>query len=306
MDLVWYVSYGSNMHADRFACYLAGGTPDGGTWSYPGCRDTTEPRRTLGCSARGGVYFATVSPVWRGGRAFYDPDLPGSTFVRANLITAEQFGDVFDQEMYRAPGTTHLDLREVLRHGRTKLGPGRYETLLHLGDRDGHPMLTFTAPWTFGEEPLVAPSGPYLRMLGHGLLSAHDWTLRDTADYLSRLHGVAGVWSPDEIIPMLYPYVVLGRAATPDATSTVTGAGDPDDLRRWLHDLAEKRGIRRLRVDGDDATHRRFLESGLADELHLHDGQVLRRHHVQRWEVREHPECGGPGRAGTKVPNSTG
>jgi hypothetical protein len=229
MSLVWYVSYGSNMHVDRFTCYVAGGTPDGGNRSYPGCRDRTPPLAIRGCSVPGGVYFATESPVWGGGRAFFDPELPGVAHARAYLITEKQFADVREQEMYREPGTD-LDLREVLANGRARLGDGRYETLIHLGDHDDHPMLTFTAPWSFGQEPLVAPTPPYLRMLGHGLLSAHGWSLREAAGYLAGLPGAAGVWSVDEIVPMLYPHVVLTCAMTADGR--VDTVADPvNDLR---------------------------------------------------------------------------
>ncbi|MGW8332136.1 hypothetical protein ACWGLE_30040, partial [Streptomyces sp. NPDC055897] len=37
--LVWYASYGSNMHLDRLAHYIEGGRPAGAARSYPGCRD---------------------------------------------------------------------------------------------------------------------------------------------------------------------------------------------------------------------------------------------------------------------------
>jgi hypothetical protein len=207
MSLVWYVSYGSNMHADRFTCYLAGGTPDGGNRCYSGCRDVTPPLDTRGCAVPGGVYFATESLVWGGGRAFFDPGLRGVTYARAYLITAEQFADVRAQEMYGETGTD-LDLREVLEQGRAQLGKGRYETLLRLGELDGHPMLTFTAPWSFADLPLdgVAinpPSAPYLRTFGHGLRAAHGWNPRRAADYLAGLPGADGVWPADEIIPLL-------------------------------------------------------------------------------------------------------
>jgi hypothetical protein len=200
MNRVWYVSYGSNMHADRFACYLVGGTPEGATREYPGCRDKTEPQATRGCTAPGGVYFATLSPVWGGGRAFYDSELPGEVHARAYLITAEQFADVCAQEMYRAPGAD-LDLTQVLATGRARLGDGRYETLVLLGEFGGAPMLTFTAPWAFGDEPLVTPSGPYLRMLGRGLLAAHRWSVPEVARYLASLPGVGR--TEDEIGPLL-------------------------------------------------------------------------------------------------------
>ena len=47
MAHVWYVSYGSNMSAARFACYVEGGRPPGGTRTNPGCRDRTPPVRDV-------------------------------------------------------------------------------------------------------------------------------------------------------------------------------------------------------------------------------------------------------------------
>ncbi|MEU0882226.1 hypothetical protein ABZ345_26720 [Lentzea sp. NPDC005914] len=292
MDLVWYVSYGSNMHADRFACYVEGGIPAGGRKSCPGCRDRTPPRQAKGFEIEGGVYFATESPVWRGGRAFFDRELPTRAHVRAYLITRQQFSDVCAQEMYRIPGTDpDLDLTEVLATGRSQLGDGRYETLVRLGYHDRYPMLTFTAPWSCGDEPLVPPSGPYLRMLGHGLIDTHGWNLRQTANYLSALRGVAGVWSSDEIIPMLYPYVVVTCTSAPDGRIVTTESEhDPADL----HDLAESHGVRRLEVTGDWANCTRFLAGNLADEFHLRiTPEVVLRHEIQRWEVRTRADLVG-------------
>jgi hypothetical protein len=200
--LVWYVSYGSNMQADRFACYLAGGTPAGIGRLHPGCRDTRLPVMSRGCELPGGIYFATTSPIWGGGRAFYDPGLPTVTAARAYLITAAQFADIVEQEMYRSPGAD-LDLSDVLSTGRAQLGPGRYETLLHLGDHDGHPMLTFTAPWTCDTVDHVAPSAAYLRTLAAGLREAHAWPTARIAHYLATPPGSAGVWTQPVIAALL-------------------------------------------------------------------------------------------------------
>jgi len=197
--MVWYVSYGSNMQADRFACYLTGAAPVGASRRHPGCRDARPPRAARGCELPGGVYFATQSPVWGGGRAFYDGGLPGTAAARAYLITASQFADVAAQEMYREPGAD-LDLRGVLATGRVRFGPGRYETLLHLGDHDGHPMLTFTAPWTAAETAPVPPSAAYLRTLAAGLREAHGWSVGRVADYLAGLLGSAGTWTTAGIL----------------------------------------------------------------------------------------------------------
>ncbi|MCX2734274.1 histone deacetylase [Saccharopolyspora sp. NFXS83] len=198
LDLVWYASYGSNMHADRLRCYLEGGTPPGGRRACPGCRDPRPPRRTAGHRVAGGVYFATESLAWGGGRAFLDPELEGSAALRAYLVTPGQFADVVAQEMYREPGTD-LDLREVRRTGRDVLGPGRYETLLHVGDLDGHPVLTFTASWSSADVPLVAPSAAYLRMLLGGLRAGQGWDLGTAARYLAALPGARGRWGAAEI-----------------------------------------------------------------------------------------------------------
>ena len=201
-DLVWYVSYGSNMNRARFGCYLTGGTPVGGSRSFPGCRDRGDPRATRGFALPGGIYFATESLVWGGGRAYYDPALPGTAPARAYLITAGQFADVVTQEMYREPGA-ELDLLPVLATGRAQLGPGRYETLLHAGDLDGHPVLTFTAPWSATDVDHLAPSLPYLRMLATGLRDAHGWTLEQAAGYLAARPGAALTWTPATLLTAL-------------------------------------------------------------------------------------------------------
>ncbi|WP_236594254.1 histone deacetylase [Saccharothrix sp. 6-C] len=199
--VVWYVGYGSNMHAERFACYLAGGTPAGATRGYPGCRDTRPPLATRALEVPGGIYFATESPVWLGGRAFYDPALPGVAAARGYLVTAAQFADVAAQEMYREPGPD-LDLTVVTADGRHVLGPGRYETLLHLGEHDGHPALTFTAPWGAADVEHTKPSADYLTVLATGLAETHGWRTGRIADYLA---GRTPFWSAADVAALVDP-----------------------------------------------------------------------------------------------------
>lgn len=149
MSHVWYVGYGSNLSAARFACYIEGGTPPGGSRRNPGARDRTPPVRTVPVDLPGTVYFAGHSPQWGGGVAFYDHSRPGRTAARGYLVTAGQLADVAAQEMYRAPLDGH-PLEELvgapLADGRHQLGRGRYETLLELGRLDGAPLLAFTSP----------------------------------------------------------------------------------------------------------------------------------------------------------------
>ncbi|HEX3814833.1 MAG TPA: histone deacetylase [Mycobacteriales bacterium] len=185
VDLVWYVSYGSNLCAARFACYLGGGRPLGAARDYPGCADPTPPRRAVPVWLPGGIYFALRSRVWGGGMAFYDPALPGRVAARGYLITAAQFADVVDQEMHRAPGPG-LDLAPVLRHGRDTIGPGRYETLLRVGECDGRPLLTFTAPWTAADVEHTRPTVAYLDTLATGLRETYHWEPAQVDAYLAQ------------------------------------------------------------------------------------------------------------------------
>lgn len=196
--LVWYVSYGSNMCASRLGCYLTGGIPPGAKHGYSGCRDRRAPLHSTGYWLAGGVYFATESAVWGGGRAFYDPELPGAAAARAYLITSGQFADIASQEMHQATGVD-LDLTAVLAAGRVELGPGRYETLLYLGDLGRYPLLTFTAPWHARDVSPTAPSAPYLRMLAAGLREAYGWAGWRIGGYLAGLPGARGHWTAWQI-----------------------------------------------------------------------------------------------------------
>ncbi|MFI2298413.1 histone deacetylase [Actinacidiphila glaucinigra] len=199
--VVWYAAYGSNTHLVRLGSYLAGGVPPGGAREYPGCRDARPPLRSVPLELPGRMYFATRSPVWSGGRAFYDGDAPGGGVrARAHLLTVGQFSDIVAQEMYRSPGAD-LDLGEVLRHGRARLGDGRYETLLYPGDVDGHPVLVFTAPWGSGGAEHVRPSGIYLRHIAEGLAETGAWDLPGIAAYLAECAD--GAWDPREIAALL-------------------------------------------------------------------------------------------------------
>lgn len=200
--LVWYAAYGSNMHADRLKFYLAGGRPPGGRRTYPGCRDSRPPRRTVPVMIPGGIYFALESRAWTGGMALYDPDLPGEAAARAYLITTSQFSDIAAQEMYREPGVD-LILGELLEQGRLQLGEGRYETLVCAGSKDGFPLITFTAPWRSTEAALNPPAPAYLAMLARGLHESHRWPASAISAYLSTRPGVAGSWPPAQLDPLV-------------------------------------------------------------------------------------------------------
>ncbi|MFC0672427.1 histone deacetylase [Brachybacterium hainanense] len=188
-SLVWYVSYGSNMNAQRLDCYLRGGRPEGALITYTGARDGTPPRASAGVMLPGRLRFASRSAVWGGSMAFYDHHSPGPTAARAYLLTAQQFVDVAAQEMHREPSTDDL-LEEVVRSGvpggSFTAGPGHYETLLNVGEREGRPMLTFTAPAGARELEPGLPVPAYLSMLTEGLAQGHGWDPAACTDYFAR------------------------------------------------------------------------------------------------------------------------
>ncbi|MGW8767825.1 histone deacetylase [Streptomyces sp. NPDC055815] len=202
---VWYAAYGANTHAERLRYYLDGGCPPGGGREFPGCRDRRPPERSVPLVLPGRVYFATDSPVWGGGRAFYDPVADGDAWGVAHLLTVGQFSDIAAQEMYREPGGD-LDLAEALVTGRRVLGTGRYETLVCPGVLDGVPVVTFTAPWRMpGEGGLRAPSAPYLRHLAAGLGRAGAWRHAEVAAYLAGCPGAAGHWTAEAVAGLSVP-----------------------------------------------------------------------------------------------------
>ncbi|WP_461011046.1 histone deacetylase [Streptomyces capparidis] len=190
------------MSLARLAAYLGGGCPPGGARHYPGCRDPRPPAGSVPVHLPGRLYFALESRTWTGGMAFHDPDAGGRTAARAHLLTLAQFSDIAAQEMGREPGRD-LDLAALLRHGRMRIGDGRYETLVCTGLLDGLPVVTFTAPWAMADVPKNAPAPAYLRHLAAGLAQAHGWDGRTVAAYLADCPGVADRWTADDVAALL-------------------------------------------------------------------------------------------------------
>lgn len=220
--LVWYVSYGSNMHLARLACYLSGGRPHGGARTHPGSRDPRPPVRSVAVELPGTVYFAHESAVWTGGMAFYDADAPGHALARAHLVTIAQFSDIAAQEMHRPPGHD-LDLGAVpAAGGRVRLGPGRYETLICPGTLEGVPAFTFTPPWGVGDTAWTKPTGHYLRHIAAGLAEAGAWDRATIAAYLAERPGAAGAWTAAQIEAFVAdPCPATEAAALPPAAARV-------------------------------------------------------------------------------------
>jgi hypothetical protein len=194
---LWYVAYGTNLSIARLRCYLRGGRLPGVARRYQGCRDRSDPPVAFGTLVPGGIYFTGQSSVWGGGMAVYDPEHPGWVAARAYLLTASQFGDVLAQEMRQEPGV-EVDLTPVHRLGRHSYGPGRYQTLVRVGSRNGLPMLTFTSGH-HAHHDLSAPTAAYLRTMAIGLRESHGWSHARIGAHLASIPGAHGSWTPDQI-----------------------------------------------------------------------------------------------------------
>jgi hypothetical protein len=191
---VWYVAYGSNLSAQRFAYYLTGGRPPGARRTYEGCRDASPPRRTAAAWLPGRLVFGGVSRAWGGGMAFYDPDGESRVAARGYRVTLAQFGDVLAQESRRPAGTPYALERAV--DGRLPALGGAYDTVLHLGDADGAPRLALAATAV----PAVrAPAAAYLRTILAGLADGFGLTEEERVDYLLEATGVRPRWDRDAL-----------------------------------------------------------------------------------------------------------
>jgi hypothetical protein len=179
---------------------------------YTGCRDPSGPSQVLSLEIPGGLVFSGESKVWTGGMAFYNPYAAARVAARAYLITADQFADVVAQEMRRPPGGEFaLALSAVAPTVKTlhAMGPGRYETITRVGERDDVPMLTMTHGEPAALEP-AAPSAAYLTWIAAGLHEAHGWDDEQIAEYLLTAPGVSENWTKRDLLAS------VGRPASTD------------------------------------------------------------------------------------------
>jgi hypothetical protein len=183
--LVWYAAYGSNLDGDRLARYLAV------------ARDPTAPRRDRAQTVAHALLFGARSEQWGGGVAFLDPVAgSGEARVRLWMLGLDQLADVYAQENRHPVGSVVLD-PDRLDDG---VAGGRYRRLLSLGDHDGVPVITFTAP----EPPEPAPpSRAYLAHLVSGLRASHRLDDDGLTAYLLAAPGMSAAWSTSSLAAML-------------------------------------------------------------------------------------------------------
>jgi hypothetical protein len=180
---VWYAAYGSNLSRERFDVYLRGGTPQGATHRYPGCRDAAEPSAVESGRIDVELCFGGWSQTWGGGVAFVRPESGASALARLYRMTLEQFEDVVAQENWLVPGSVQI---EPTQDTIVLDGDHTYRVVIPLAHKDGLPVLTISQLAATDTAP---PTPAYVRHIACGLREAHALDDDAIATYLGDRPG---------------------------------------------------------------------------------------------------------------------
>lgn len=198
---VWYACYGSNIREERFLCYINGGTPPGALRNFVGCSDKSRPKQSKPITIDHQMYFAKHSPTWNGGGICFlkpEKDISARTLGRTYLINAGQFSDLVRQEL-KYEGEITIDFEELRDKGYYNcLDDGRYGLLLHLGDIDGVPVITFTSE-VYLKDEINKPDETYLITIIKGLKEIYDLDNREIVRYLIEKQGIIGVLTENKL-----------------------------------------------------------------------------------------------------------
>ena len=214
MQQIWYACYGSNLRAERFNCYIAGGKPKGSIgMESAGSIDKTPFTSTATFKTDWQLHFAKEFIGWGGkGIAFLQPgqaeDDSQSTaaakdtgaLCRLYKISFEQFVDVVLQE--NGGRSSNSQLREAVKNevvqavkrigdqGTTVLRQGIlegswYRRMVGLGVHEDLPVMSFT---TDEQLKFVPPGKAYLQTIALGLMESWYGTLskEEIIQYLAR------------------------------------------------------------------------------------------------------------------------
>ena len=157
-----YAAYGSNLLKERLMVYIQGGVFQ--NREYEGCTDKTPPEDLGWQYVPYRLYFAKHSLRWNnGGVAFLsceqESDPEHYAVVRLWKISESQFEDINKQEGIW------------------------YNTILHIGKKDGFEIKTFTGCWT---HELHKPCEEYLNIIKAGLKETTNWDDKKIDDYISK------------------------------------------------------------------------------------------------------------------------
>lgn len=172
--MIWYVSYGSNLLAERFHTYLTGSDATSPFGAHPAAPSAELPLDERWLWLDHALYFAGVSKRWTGSAAFVSHHAgSGESIAHAYLIEDCQFAhlvaieNAVEKVVPLAPSSLETGAYTVLdidRRGDTFRG--KYDALLRLPDIDGTPAVTVTSS---AMRERGAPADRYLDTIRRGL-----------------------------------------------------------------------------------------------------------------------------------------
>lgn len=164
-SVIWYATYGSNLSADRFRCYIEGKGHEKVMMVHTGCRNKTIWKESECTIMPGKIYFGNVSGSWgRSGVAFYDAKAEGQTYMRLYKITWGQLQDIQKQE-----GDS----------------PRWYGMRICLGvNKDGCPIYTITSEAKNQQNP---PHKDYVDLIYTALVNECGYSEKDVKKYMESI-----------------------------------------------------------------------------------------------------------------------
>lgn len=162
-NLVYYVSYGSNMLEERFLIYIKGGVCKFNGKNYDGCKNKNNPIDSKPIMIPYNMYFSKQSSSWNNSSiCFLDYSKEGSAYGRAYLITKEQFKEIKKQE-------------------------GKwYEKEINLGFINGYEAITFTNERNLEHMNINSIGKEYLNVIKLGLKESFNLSNLEINDYIDK------------------------------------------------------------------------------------------------------------------------
>jgi hypothetical protein len=196
-DLVYYVSYGSNLKQERFYKYIEGGAIKGNERIYKGCRDKTLPKENITLKLKGEVIFAEKTQVWEpkgSGLMFFIENQEYTSLGRGYLVTRQQFIDILAQENSLRVEELTESVEEIFSTNIKNSGinlkqHGNYSKIVRLDDHKNVPAYTFTTSKKLEEIELNPPGQLYFQTLLEGLLEMNIGSREYCINYLQNLRG---------------------------------------------------------------------------------------------------------------------
>lgn len=143
-ELIYYVSYGSNMLEERFLSYIKGGKCRFNKMNYRGCDNKSLFLSSKSIVIPYQMYYSKFSTSWGGAVSFLSKN-KGKTYAKAYLITQEQFEQIKKQE-----GTW-------------------YSHEVELESIDGFETRTFTSEFELEHKSFIEVNNNYKKVLRLGL-----------------------------------------------------------------------------------------------------------------------------------------